>query len=169
MGDPCRCSGFESHTTYHHVLVLVFLPVMKVVTSKKQMICLWFFFRFSILYIRLKSRSCITWTQTPNLLGKLRHQDGPLEICINLIYNYIQLLFAHIKWVDNSEFFFCRLHATLRGLFQEGEFQFLAISDIWGAWEGAQIDMVSFGPPYLSGGFLWSAYLKYRQKLVTLF
>ena len=106
MGDPCRCSGFESHTTYHHVLVLVFLPVMKVVTSKKQMICLWFFFRFSILYIRLKSRSCITWTQTPNLLGKLRHQDGPLEICINLIYDYIQLLFAHIKWVDNSEFFF---------------------------------------------------------------
>ena len=31
------------------------------------------------------------------------------------------------------------------------------------------MEVVSFGLPYLSGYFLWSAYHEYGQKLVTLF
>ena len=49
------------------------------------------------------------------------------------------------------------------------KFQYLAIIRIRGAWEGAQMDMVFIGPPYLSGVFLWSAYLRNRQELVTCF
>ena len=49
------------------------------------------------------------------------------------------------------------------------QFQYLAIINIRGAWEGALMDMVFIGPPYLSGVFLWSAYLRNRQELVTCF
>ena len=49
------------------------------------------------------------------------------------------------------------------------QFQYLAIINIRGAWEGAPMDTVFIGPPYLSGVFLWSAYLRNRQELVTRF
>ena len=47
------------------------------------------------------------------------------------------------------------------------KYQYLAIISIRGVWGFAQMDMVFIGRPYLSGVFLWSAYLRNRQELVT--
>ena len=49
------------------------------------------------------------------------------------------------------------------------KYQYLAIISIRGVWGFAQMDMVFIGRPYLSGVFLWSAYLRNRKELITGF
>ena len=104
------------------------------------------------------------------------------HICIKWGNNkarYVDIWHHCLRWLGRDSLLWLQFNIVTNWIWRYGDmeihvlgrrkFQYLAIISIRGAWEGAQMDTVFIRPPYLSGVFLWSAYLRNRQELVTCF